>query len=483
MNKMNQKNTTELNGINEIISQYSYPEDFNNGSTLLRFNKLPQIISRSLIVNDPSTYRLGVGYLLKLLVWNNVYERQMTKREEETVEEYTGKIKQILQNYPTFNDQNLPCCWTLIIFKMLGRLHEIDVIPLSNYIKSIQKTNGGFGIDNSSIGKSFDCVMALKTINEKPTNITGLTEYLTKLQYKGNESLWLGFFHPVDVNETGNYRSPDIFSTIEATAIFNTLKIPIPNQEALRENMQNRLVILREKYEETNFEELTTIEDNLYFYQFQYVWSIAVGLNEKDVLDELSLKQWTAYNQLSDSVIEDDEGYIPKTLALLNHSGTKLLYSIAPKKIMISKKDTIYNGVLQVLNPSIYNYTLEIKKIEVTNSEQFSLEIELPVKVNLKKNQFIQLPINFNFDVREKSKIDLLPEKIEIKMEMETIVYGLLYRNDFISAKNATSEVYFEIPLEEKSNKNIIIGVTVGVASVIVIPTIGYHLIKKRKNK
>ncbi|MHA1500599.1 MAG: hypothetical protein ACTSSB_02025, partial [Candidatus Heimdallarchaeota archaeon] len=334
-----------------------------------------------------------------------------------------------------------------------------------------------------SIGKSFDCVMALKTINEKPTNITGLTEYLTKLQYKGNESLWLGFFHPVDVNETGNYRSPDIFSTIEATAIFNTLKIPIPNQEALRENMQNRLVILREKYEETNFEELTTIEDNLYFYQFQYVWSIAVGLNEKDVLDELSLKQWTAYNQLSDSVIEDDEGYIPKTLALLNHSGTKLLYSIAPKKIMISKKDTIYNGVLQVLNPSIYNYTLEIKKIEVTNSEQFSLEIELPVKVNLKKNQFIQLPINFNFDVREKSKIDLLPEKIEIKMEMETIVYGLLYRNDFISAKNATSEVYFEIPLEEKSNKNIIIGVTVGVASVIVIPTIGYHLIKKRKNK
>jgi len=458
-----------------------YVDNLLVGSTRLRFVPATPVIFHSLGVDDPTSYRMGIGSFVELLARDHRYGREMPFKIYQRLNDYYGKILDILTIHPTFDDQMLPSCFTLISFKVLGLLEEIDVEPLVSFIKFYQQPDGGFRpkLENHSyVEHSFWAVCALASVGEQPRNVTGLKDFLYGLQSPENYNpVYNGFFKPHYPREENESVSPDGLATLHACHILKVLGYPIPNREILYNNTQTRFNTFLSSFSIEDYQKLYP-EVSTYFIDSI---SFAFAINAIDILQQLKPYCWQIHDTLLDETIKDknEDADFSSSMAKCGNTGHKLQCYLTPKKFTPDKNGS-QQFSLTIFNPSPYNYSFSLKELSAENSS-IKIQTNFPngfLKIGF--NESLEYPTTISIPTSSK-----LPKgNLSLKLSMDLEIAGLVYGEDSFSTSGASSEVFFELPVKKNLSP-------AALSALIVVPTItagsstatGILIHRKKKKK
>ncbi|MHA1502555.1 MAG: hypothetical protein ACTSSB_11955 [Candidatus Heimdallarchaeota archaeon] len=431
-------------------------------------------------VGDIGTYRSGTGSFLSYLCHFNYFAPNeiLTTSLLPRIETYTSRIKQILAINESMNNIPLACSNVLQIFEMLGRLDEINVIPLVECIKSKQLHDGGWyayrsypDYNYSGIFNTRKAVNGLLTVNEEPDNLTALQDFVYSLQ-RPNHTYEIQKYEFVMDNI-----SNELGGTTDALTVLNKYDLTIPYKDELQTKLDNRYNDLL-----VNYSTYTTWEEK--YTNLRAIISIALLLQDTNKLPFLNEKLWSLHNELNDSskyLQSYEVTHAPsfaRYLAKVGKAAFHMNYYVSPNSFTRTSKDQ--NFTVRLDNISPFKYNISVKELTINNT-QVKLMTNITGSYIIQPFTQLDLPIYLSRNESEQLPEDLT--NLTLNLRVEGNMRGIMNGH---TKERVEGEVYFAIPLVEESPDKKTPAWVVG--TLIVVPTaigigttIGVR--KKRKKK
>ncbi|MHA1127202.1 MAG: hypothetical protein ACTSQX_16375 [Candidatus Heimdallarchaeota archaeon] len=455
------------------------PEKVLVGFTGRRFHDLYGPYVQQLVIGDPSSYQSGTGMFLDYLCHFNYFAPNeiLTTSLLPKIETYTSRIKQILAINESMNNIPLACSNVLQIFEMLGRLDEINVIPLVECIKSKQLHDGGWyayrsypDYNYSGIFNTRKAVDGLLAVNEEPDNLTALQDFVYSLQ-RPNHTFEIQKYEFVMDNI-----SNELGGTADAISILNNYNLEVPYKAQLIDKFDSYYADVIANY-------------STYSWQEKYdkisacVWK-SWFLEDLAKIPELKNRLWELNNQLNETdkyLMNNDKPYAPsfaKNLAKAGKAAFHMNYYVSPYSFTRTSKDQNFTVRLDNISPFKYNIT--VKELTINNT-QVKLMTNITGSYTIQPFTQLDLPIYLSRNESEQLPEDLT--NLTLNLRLEGNMRGTMNGH---TKERVEGEVYFAIPLvEESPDKKTpawVVGTLIAVPTAIGIGTT-YGIIKKRKKK
>jgi hypothetical protein len=486
---------SDPNQRSDFSSFPSFGNDFIEGSTGRRFgiNKLGSGFI-SLSIDDPSTYRAGVHSIWKKLVqasYNKqfalhfkVYDKFALSQPEE-FEHHLNKLKTILAKHPTFCQQSMPSLYALRIFKMVGRLDEIDTAPLIGLLLSHQKEDGGFNYSADDFGRTKDTaefVTTLASLGVDPLNISGVASFLTSMQ--NLEPLWdyqQGFFcdHP----QTWGVNS---FATCRALETFQTLHLPIPHKEVIENTtqriFQERFLDFYDKANWSDWSDQMTLNAQFYF---SVVADLAFCLRDYDFLHRLKSYGWEILSTLPEKLITQEPATtLMFALDLVGKACFPPRILLSPGRFSFSNRHPHQSFTLRLNNTTPLVHQLRFNQLLLDDSFPFTLSVEgLPTGVfTLDSWGTLDFPLKITIHNSASLNRKDIPNLLPLKLVVERLAYGMAASASSMEYW-VSSDIYFNLPVK-KSLSGLALGLIIGgcVLSIATATIIVFYKTRKRSN-
>lgn len=486
---------SDPNQRNDISSFPSFGNDFIEGSTGRRFgiNKLGSGFSY-LSIDDPSTYRAGVHSIWQKLVqasYNKqfalhfkVYEKFSLSQPEE-FEHHLTKLKATLAKHPTFCQQSMPSLYALRIFKMVGRLDEIDTAPLIGLLLSHQKEDGGFNYSTDDYGKTEDTaefVTTLASLGIAPLNISGVASFLTSMQ--NLEPMWeyqRGFFcdHP----QTWGVNS---FATCRALETFQTLHLPIPHKEVIQNTTQR---IFQERflafYDKANWSDWSDERTLKAQFSFSKVADLAFCLRDFDLLQRLKSYGWEILSTLPEKLItQEPDTTLMFALDLVGKACFPPRILLSPGKFSFSNRQPSQSFTLRLNNTTPLVHQLRFNQLLLDDSFPFSISVDgLPSEVfTLDSWETLDLPLKITIHNSSSLNRKDIPDLLPLKLVVERLAYGMAASASSMEYW-VSSDIYFNLPVK-KPLSGLALGLIIGgcVLSIATATSISFYKMKRSSN-
>lgn len=490
----NEINSITMKGespLNKKVDSNSF--NLNNaiyGQTNLRFWCPPPYTTDLLDIDDPGTYRPGIGYLTKYLetlsvcgqnkYWDNWPENLDMVFINNTVD----KMITIFSTERLENAGLMSASWGLSTLKALGLLDKVNKTGMISHIKNHQLPDGGFGSSNySTMKNTLYAVLALNAVAEEPKNTSAVKEFIDSLQVGAYDPESLSYeFLPYDW-KTNNLSAaaPTIIETNRAGTILKILGYQYNNSDILftkHEAVVNDIL--------ANYSTWTIDKQVMALYN-HVKRSYYFPTRGAEIRESLKPIAWNLHQTLPDDskwlhISSSGDPYVlqfAKTLVFLSWANPRVKCYVYPNSFYVN--NTQQQFILRLNNTGPLHYSFTTKELAIENAyESILTHSGFTENVyQIEPDSIVDIP----FTIEKKPGVNLanyLTQLFKLKLTFNVpVLSNLEYYADFC---NYNGSVDFNVMFTEKPS-NPTNNAVFSTLSLLALPAIIGLIDKRRKRK